>query len=548
MGLLDLFRKRKQPQPDARAELRRDLINMQIAALWNWRGGVSLWGGEKFPGALGYPSGWQLNHWQLRRRARIAYWDSAEARAIIGRLVQNAVNIGLKMEAAPAWALVAPDWKEEKRREWVQNTEARWQLWANSTEADATGRMTFQQLQGFVFFNTLGEGETFPLLRYSPDRSRMNPLNIQLVNTDQVLGTVVPEDHKAAKLRGNRIVDGIEIDPAGAEIAYFVTDPETNKTARVPKYGGKSRRLFMTHPAIIERVGQVRGIPVLAPIVHELQKITDYTVAELEAAVINAVFAAWIKPSDKMGSSRALAGILKREQVPAVEDPHDRVSTPAPGVIDKPGIFVQNLKAGEEIESFDTKRPNLNFGEFTKIILTKISASLGIPIEVLFMSFNQNYSASRACLILAWNVFEVWRDFLAAQFLNPVKAEWMAGEIAAKRIEAPGFGDSPSLRAAWLNGYWVGINKPAMDPNREAEAAGKYIKLGLTTHEREAQNHNGSEFAQNVERLKIENKELAEANKPLGTKSAASGFGKNGDSDSEEKEAAVGAGGREREE
>lgn len=515
MGLLDFFRRRKRPF-DARNQLRRDLFNTTMAMLWNWRGGASLWGGEKFPGALNYPSGWQLNHWELRRRSRVAYWDSSEARAIIGRLCQNTVNIGLSMEAAPLWDLVDPKMNEDDRRKWVQNVEARWKLWANSTEADATGRMTFQQLQGFAFLNVLGEGELFPVLRYSPDRSRMNPLNIQLVDVDQIVGSTRPEDYKAAKIRGNRIVDGIEIDSAGKEIAYYVTDPETNQTARIPRIGEKSKRLYMLHPAIIERVGQVRGIPILASIVHELQKITDYTVAELEAAVINAVIAAWIKPSEKLPASRAFAGILKREAAEPEPDPGDRVSRPAPAFIDKPGLLIQNLKAGEEVESFDTKRPNISFENFTKAILTKISASLGIPIEVLFMSFNQNYSASRACLILAWNVFTQWRTFLISSFLNPIKAEWMANEIKAGNIDAPKFFDSPALRAAWLNGDWIGISKPSIDPLKEAKAATARIKNGLTTREREAKIYNGSEFSENAERLKVENEKLAEANASVG--------------------------------
>jgi len=547
MGLLDLFRRKRQPPVDSRMELRKRFYDSAMAVLWNWRGGFASWGGQKYPGALGYPSGWNLNHWQLRKRSRIAYWDSAEARALIGRLCQNTVNIGLSMEATPIWELVAPKMTEEKRREWVQNVEARWRLWANSTEADATGRMTFQQLQGFAFFNTLGEGEVFSVLRYSSDRRRMNPLSIQFVDVDQITGSAKQEDYEAAKERGNRIVDGIEVDSAGAEIAYYVTDPETGKTTRIPRYGGKSKRLFVAHPAIIERIGQVRGIPVLANMVHELQKITDYTVAELEAAVINAVFAVWIKPSDSKSSSRALAGALKREQVPAVEDPYDRVVPPAPAHIDKPGLLIQNLKAGEEIESFDTKRPNVNFENFSKAVLTKLSASLGIPIEVLFMSFNQNYSASRACLILAWNVFAQWRYFLASSFLNPIKAEWMAAEIAAENISAPGFNDSPVLRAAWLNCDWIGINKPSIDPSKEADAADKRIAAGLLTRERAAQDYNGSEYTQNVERLKIENKELAEANKPLGKKESKPAFGNNGSSESEE-EALVGGNGKEREE
>lgn len=513
MSIWDIFRRR----PPAPAPSARDLLPLPTGAPptrgpvastgWSWTGGLGTsWSGEKFPGALQYATGWSFNHEQLRRRSRIAYWDSPQARALLGRLVDNVVGTGLRLESAPVWRLVAPEWSEEQKQAWIDAVEARFHLWASSKEADATGRMNFYRMQAFHLLNYLRDGETFKVQRFSPDRGRMNPLEIQFLKPEQVYS---PTNKTAG---GATIQDGIEMDANGKPVAYHVLNEATGKPVRIPARGEKSGRQFVLHSAIIDAVGQVRGIPVLANLVHELQKLTDYQIAEIEAAVVNATIAAWIEPSQEAPASRAFAGLAEADSSQAKTDAGDtRRAPPEIGYIRAPGLMVQNLKAGEKLNSYDTKRPNVNFENFLKAWKSSFSASLGIPVEVLDMTFGQNYSASRASLLLFWTVVERWRETMADDLLNPVYASWLAEEVRAGRVDAPGW-EIPVLQAAWLNADWIGIPYPAIDPLKEANAANARIAAGLTTREREAREYNRSEFSENVSRLKVENEQLAEAN------------------------------------
>ena len=537
MMLFDLFRRKHAALPDrdyatalqelnqefpgaqidlGRAILRRNLRHSVMAmSSWTGQGGyLSTFTGEKYPGALGYASGWNLDHEKLRRRSRIAYWDSVHGRALIGRLVDNTVNTGLKLESAPVWEICWPESTEEEKQKWVRNTEARFHLWANSKEPNATGRMTLYQLQAFEFLNRLRDGETFMRLHYSPDTSRMNQLNIQFFQPDQIYTPGSSEMLKAAKVRGNKIVDGIEINKTGEEIAYYVHDEETGKPTRVIRKGPKSGKLFMIHSAAIDSVGQARGIPVLANMIHELQKLTDADVAEIESLIINACIAAYIKPSESKGSSRPFEGIRKRQTGEELTET-ELINPPTSGVIHKPGLLIQNLGPGEDIKEIDTKRPSANRGTFVKSVKSGLSASIGVPDECVEMSFNQNYSASRATIILFWNGVEIHRVNIGADTLNPLLEAWMGGEIESNRIKASGW-KTAVIRRAWLNCSWVGINKPSIDPLKEAKAATERIGQCLTTRERESKAYNGSEFTENIERLKVENAEVAEAKKSLG--------------------------------
>jgi len=515
MGLLDIFKHKTKPNLAPKAST----IKVKVS-----KDGILRRRGDKFTNALNYPSGWDLDHEVLRQRSRIAYWDSVQARALIGRLTDNTINTGLKLEAAPIWEICNPKVTEEEKRAWLRNTETRFHLFMNSKDLDATGQRTGYQLQFFDFLNKFKDGETIKLPRYSASKEKQNPLELQYINPDQVQDPLDQPMKLAVKARGNKIIDGIEINSVGREIAIYVYDEETRKSTRVPKKGPKSGRIFFFHSAITDSVGQVRGIPALANLIHELQKLTDYTVAEIESAVVNATIAAWIKPSADKAASRALQGVMERT---AVTSTTTGDTPPTSGDIKKPGLLIQTLKAGEELESYDTKRPNVSFEIFLKAIKSSLSASLGIPVEVLDMSFNANYSASRASLILFWNVVEKWRVDFAADFLNPIYEAWMREEIAGGRIKAPGW-ESVVMRRAWLNCSWVGINKPSIDPLKEAKAATERIGQGLTTRERESKAYNGSEFTENIERLKVENAEVAEAKKSLPTIPAAGG---NGESD-----------------
>ena len=105
---------------------------------------------------------------------------------------------------------------------------------------------------------------------------------------------------------------------------------------------------------------------------------------------------------------------------------------------------------------------------------------------------------------------------MGSQFLNLVFEAWLAEEVKAGRIPAPGFvGASPVIRRAWLNCSWLGASKPSIDPLKEANAARARIEDGATTREREALAYNGSDFAENAARLTIENVALAAANAPM---------------------------------
>lgn len=448
----------------------------------------------------------------IREGMRAAYVDSVQLRSLVGRVIQSAVNSGLYPEPKPVYDLLGIDDPAE-RSEWERSTWQRFDLWARSTDATANRSMTFYELQAEALRRKLIDGEVFLVVRYLNGLDRISPVAVQMIDPSQCASPYGAVEQGEIKARGNRAVDGIELDRLGLPVAYWFQDPDTRSFTRIPTMGPKSGRVFVIHSFYQGAPGDVRGVSPLATVLHELEKITDYSVAELQAAVVNATIAAWIEPSDDRDSSRPLSGVVRRDSTTSV-DSYQRNDPPELAALDTAGIWVQNLRAGEKLHSYATQRPNINFGGFVDSIMKQVAASQGVPVEVLQMSFNANYSASRASLLLFWNTIKMHRADLESWLLNPIYQQWLVEEAAVGNIAAPGI-STVLGRRAWARCNWIGINHPSIDPLKEANAAVVRIREGLTTRDREAAAYNGSDFDDNVNELMIENLQLAEANMAL---------------------------------
>lgn len=170
------------------------------------------------------------------------------------------------------------------------------------------------------------------------------------------------------------------------------------------------------------------------------------------------------------------------------------------------------LDPGEDIAFANPTRPSTGFDSFMRSMCEQVGAALEIPADLLIMSFNSSYSASRAALLEAWKAFRMRREWLVKDFCRPTYEIWMTEAVARGRIIAPGFFADPLIRQAYLQSEWIGPSQGQLDPTKEVAAAVTAIENGLSTHEAEAIKLNGSEYAANVDKLTLENERLRGAN------------------------------------
>lgn len=480
--------------------------------------------GSKWPGGLS-SSGMSpiLNHSLLRRNARSAYHNSLEARAIVERHTDTVIDIGLRLSPTPDADILGIEPDEAER--WAAQVGAAFDRWAQSRKSTRAENMSFYQSQRLAAICQQRDGEYFVRFYYSPRRDLLNPLQLGFIDPNQIRGFGFT--HTATI--NQPYADGIDRDSDGREIAYnvWIRQPDYSYVEKkIQAAGARSGRRMMIHGYQPEYPGQGRGYSRFSHALQEFENITDFKASEIKKAIAQSSISVFVKPSKENPASNPLEAlshtgpvgpvISPQAQAIAEEnniDPADLVKYIAmpEATIAVPGsVGVFNLSEGEELKPFVSSAPLETFGNFVSTLATHISASLSIPLEVVLMKFGQNYSASRAALILFWRVAQIWREEMVSDFLNLVYENWLAGEIASGRISAPGWSD-PRLKEAWLKNNWVGAPMPNIDPAKTAKADQLYAEMGAQTLDRIALNHNGSSGKANRAKLRREYEELPSA-------------------------------------
>ena len=493
-------------------------------------GGFSSISGGKFRGALSkVPTLFQLSPEFVRDRARRCYFESPQARALVNRLADFVIGNGLSYQAAPVWEIIdgmgdPSDAAQKKRYKTKRDLDLRFAMWAGSHEPDACDEKTFYELQREEFINCLVDGETITVMRYSDDPNRMSPISLQFYMPEQLCN---PKGYDPTA--GVHISNGIETDEAGREIALWLKPPGNNsfqdtvtlsggayaggnpqvgtaEPVRFPVRSASGRRFVIHHK-------MPGAVSMLAPYVHEFQKMDDARLAELEAMILNALFALWVEPGpDAKGT--AIVDKLKQAGAKDQSSRPDNTSATLNQTF-KGAMVAPSLKPGEKFNSFKTERPNLNVQEFNRNLYKGIASAEGVGVETAEMQYNSSYTAAVAAGKAFWVRVEIDRDETASQWLGLIHESWFVLEIAAGRIKTKGFGDSPLIRRAWLNAIWLGSSMPILDPFKEALAVEKRLTMGHTTGEREAMKYNNSDFNENVRQLDSEWEKLADARAPI---------------------------------
>jgi len=149
-------------------------------------------------------------------------------------------------------------------------------------------------------------------------------------------------------------------------------------------------------------------------------------------------------------------------------------------------------RQGDNLTPISTQGPAEGASDYISGKQARVTAGLySMPPSIAAMKFDKSHAASRGELGLYADVKEIKQDDIASDSLNIIKATWLAEEIAAGRIQAPGWSD-PTLKAAWLLGTWIGKPLPDIDPLKTMQAKELALKLGFTDFDREAVLYNGS--------------------------------------------------------
>lgn len=445
------------------------------------------------PISLSAKSDIDLNLSTLRNRSRNLARNSALGSAIIQTFTSSVIGSGLQLFPRPDARLLGLS--AEESRAWSRQVKREFALWAES--CDYLRRNNFAELQSICFESMLVDGDCFVLLK----RRAESPysLKLQLVEANRVSnpGGGVTE----SVFKGNRVVNGIEVDKEGVLTACHVSNRLWNEPdavdaklewQRVEFFGKKTGCRNVLQICRDERADQFRGVPILAPVIESLKQIERYSDAELTSSIIKSFFSVFFVQPQGNFTLNEIGGEPEELDVKDFKLGAGTISA---------------LPKGVDVKAINRQDSQNVFSEFVGHFIKQVAASVNLPFEVLLKNFNSSYSASRAALLQASSEFERRKAAFIRDFCRPIFEQFLLEAVGTGRIKAQGFED-PIKRQAWSQASWYTRTSRILDPQRETNAMILRLQNGLSTYEREILESTGEDFNDVAETLAQEIKIL----------------------------------------
>jgi lambda family phage portal protein len=417
----------------------------------------------------------------------------------------NVIGAGLMVK--PSIAADALGITPDEADAWQRRAQDEFQIWGDTVDCDAARQNDFADLQQLAFLSLLMDGDVFAAMPVIPRAGNPYDLRVMLIEADRVCNPLSMDVNTDAS---KPIYQGVETGSNGEVVAYYICNQHPlssefsvsgpKKWERVKVFGDKTGRRNILHVMDSERIGQSRGVPVLAPIIEAAKQLGRYTEAELVAAVVAGMFTVFLA--------------TENPNVPPGEDSipfDDQVDAEDETTVELGNGSVVTLGPNEKAQIANPGRPYSGFEMFANAICRQMGAALELPYEILVKQFTASYSASRASLLEAWKMFKARRSWFVKDFCQPIYEEVITEAVAKGRLFAPGFWLAPEIRKAWLRAEWYGPTQGQIDPLKEVNASKIRVEQGFSTRARETAELTGGDFESNVRQLAHEENLMREA-------------------------------------
>lgn len=435
----------------------------------------------------------------LRARARDLVRNNPLAKNAV-RMNRDAVSgSGLKLALKIDWRTLGLK-NIEAAAEWQDHVVRAWEAFAESTEfqADARRQRTFSQIFALVDQTDYVDGECLGVLEMKPGVGIYQTC-VNLVDVDRLSTPVGVID-------GEGIRGGIERDVYGEPIAYHIREGhphDVGLTLNALAWKRVERQTAWGRPIVLHtydhtRPEMTRGVSEFASVISTMRMLSDWNDTELQAAVVKASYAAYIKSELDWNSAMQVLGAQvasARSTTGGAGNPMmDYVAahlTNAAKFYEDQGLTwngarVPHLAPNESMEVLRTDAANANFAEFENAFTRKLAAGLGVEAHELSKNYaDVNYSAARAALLSVWRTYRSRRSRLTSQFAMPFFGAWLEEAIAIGAVQMPEgvTADFIAVRPYLVRGTFVAWGKPMIDPMKERQAQQLGMQMGSDTLE-----------------------------------------------------------------
>lgn len=386
----------------------------------------------------------------LRTQARQLQRNNDITRGILRTMVNNIVGpngIGIEPQPRRADGSIHEAYAKALREAWRD--------WQRAPEV--TGRHTWAKVQRLMCSTWLRDGESFAqeLIGAVPGLTHGTkvPFSLEMFEPD-----FVPYYYNQGT-----ITQGIERNAWGRPIAYHVYKTNPVESGAISSDLKRVSADRVHHIALLDRIGQMRGVSEFASVIGRLEDIKDYETSERVAAKISASLTAYVKKNSPDGYAGPNLDADGKEVPRSI------------GM--SPGMVIDNLAVGEEIGLIDSNRPNPNVVTFRMGQLRAVAAGVGASYSSIARDYNGTFSAQRQELVEQWVNYATLTDEFVGQFIQPTWATFvMACDLSGV---APISRDV--VRGSQDDALYLAQTMPWIDPAKEAAAYVALVRAGFAS-------------------------------------------------------------------
>lgn len=325
-----------------------------------------------------------------------------------------------------------------------------WKAWAESTACDADGQHDFAGLQKLIVRSVAESGEVLVRRRWRlPEDNLPIPMQLQVLEADY-LDT---SKHNITLPNGGRIVYGIELDPIGKQVAYWLFPDHPGNSFSLMQSSNRVPADSVIHIYEAKRPGQARGVTWFANTLLRFKDFDEYEDATLMKQKIAACLA--VISTDPEGAGSPVGG-----QADDSGDPGIDMLSPGAIISGQPGRTIEVVQP-----------PSVrDYADYCNVNLKAIATGLGIPYEALTGDYaDVNFSAGRLSRLRFYNRVYDWRwRLIVPQFCVP------AWEWAMQAAAIMGAGAVSEAR-------WTAPPLAMIEPDKEGLAIQRNIRTGIMT-------------------------------------------------------------------
>lgn len=364
----------------------------------------------------------------LRERSRDLRRNNPYAHKGVELIANNVVGRGIKTQISG------------QNSEFLQ---AQWNEWTLKNNIDYEGRLNIAGLQRLIMESSIESGEVLVRRRFVNSDF---PIQYQILESDFLSTSKL--DGKTEN--GNLIIQGVEFDKNGKRAGYhlFETHPGSIVTTFQSIKTNFIKEDDMLHIFRVERPGQVRGVPWLAPVMIRLRDLDDFEDAQLMRQKIAAMFTAFVHD---------ISADVE------CDDTSDFGESLEPGIIEE-------LPPGKTI-TFANPPTFENYKEFVSAHLHAVAVGLGVTYEALVSDLSEvNFSSARMGWLEMNRNIDAWRETLIIQnFMAKMVKDFLL-MMSLKGIRV----------AEDVKFQHIPPKREMIDPTKEVPATIEKIRAGLS--------------------------------------------------------------------